>query len=105
MCPDSEANQALTAFSGSERLTQSARTASRVIDGRAVVITIDANELHILNPVGSRVWELADGRSLTQLVDEIVREFEVDPPRAKNDVYRFVHELQSVGALQVDDSQ
>ena len=35
-------------LSGGERLLQNERTASRVIDGKAVVITIDQNELHVL---------------------------------------------------------
>ena len=45
-------------------IRQAERTASRVIDGRAVVIVLDAQTLHTLNAVGTRVWELADGRSL-----------------------------------------
>lgn len=89
-------------FSGSERLTQNRRTASRIIDGKAVVIAIDENELHILNSVGSRVWELSDGRSLSQMVDDIVSEFEVERSRAVSDISRFVRELEQVGALSVE---
>jgi hypothetical protein len=56
---------------------QSERTASRVIDGKAIVITIDQNELHVLNGVGTRVWQLLDGRELGAVVEAIVAEFEV----------------------------
>jgi hypothetical protein len=93
---------AVEGFSGSERLVQSQRTASRIIDGRAVVIAIDENELHILNPVGSRVWELSDGRPLSRLVDDIVSEFEVERDRALVDVCRFVRQLERAGALSVE---
>ncbi|MEY2935669.1 MAG: hypothetical protein RL033_6418 [Pseudomonadota bacterium] len=82
-------------------LRQSDRTACRVIDGKAVVITIDQNQLHVLNAVGTRVWELADGRSFEQLVAGIVREFEVTPERARPDVRGFVEQLLAMGALQL----
>jgi hypothetical protein len=83
------------------RFEQCERTASRVIDGKAVVITIDRNQLHVLNDVGTRVWQLADGRSLEQIVEAVVSEFDVDRPRAEADVRRFIEELLSVGAAQL----
>jgi hypothetical protein len=92
-------------FSGNERLHQNERTASRTIDGQAVVITIDQNELHVFNAVGSRVWELADGRALSQVVDDIVSEFEVERPQAVSDVYQFVGELVRVGAAHIEAPQ
>jgi hypothetical protein len=82
-------------------LRQSERTACRVIDGKAVVITIDQNQLHVLNAVGTRVWELADGRSFEQVVAGIVREFEVEPERARLDVQGFVEQLLAMGALRL----
>lgn len=88
-------------WSGRERLLQSERTACRVIDGKAVVITIDQNELHVLNSVGTRVWELADGRPLTAIVEQIVREFEVEPERAAKDVRAFAEQLLAVGAARL----
>ena len=91
-------------LSGQERLQQCERTASRVIDGKAVVITIDHNQLHVLNPVGTRVWELCDGRPLEAIVDEIVREFAVERERAALDVCAFAAQLLSVGAARITRS-
>lgn len=88
-------------LSGVERLRQCERTASRVIDGKAVVITIDRNELHVLNAVGTRVWELLDGRPLSDIVDEIVGEFAVERARAILDVCTFAEQLLSVGAARI----
>jgi hypothetical protein len=85
---------------GTRRLKQCERTASRVIDGKAVVITIDSNELHVLNGVGTRVWELLDGRPLSAVVEQIVTEFEVEPERAQLDVAQFTQQLLAIGALQ-----
>jgi hypothetical protein len=90
-----------TALHASERLSQNMRTACRIIDGKAVVITIDENQVHVLNAVGTRVWQLADGRSLDAIIDQVVAEFEVERERAARDVCRFAAELVAVGAARV----
>jgi len=86
------------ALSGLEKLQQNERTASRILDGKAIVITIDRNQLHVLNAVGTRVWQLADGRPIDANVDEIVREFDVDPGRARADVFAIAEQILAVGA-------
>jgi len=93
-----ESNAVTSALSGRERLAQNERTASRVLDGKAVVITIDHNQLHVLNAVGTRVWQLADGRSIDAIVEQIVQEFAVDRERAKADVLAFTKQIVAVGA-------
>jgi hypothetical protein len=85
---------------GSQRLVQHERTASRVIDGKAVVISIDANQVHVMNSVGTRVWELCDGRDLDAIIDQIVLEFEVGREQAARDVQAFAEQLVAVGAAQ-----
>lgn len=88
-------------LSGRERITQAERTASRNIDGRAVVISIDHNRVHALNAVGTRVWELCDGRTLDAIVDSVVDEFEVERTRAVHDVQAFAALLVDVGAARL----
>jgi hypothetical protein len=71
-----------------------------VIGGEALVMVVDRKELHRLNDVGSRVFELCDGRtSVDAIVDAIVREFSVDAPTARADVERFISELAATGAI------
>jgi hypothetical protein len=79
------------------------RTAFRVVAGEALVMVIDRRELHRLNEVGARVFELCDGATpLMGIVDAIVREFAIDPETARADVERFVTDLGVAGALQLD---
>lgn len=86
------------------RITQSARTACRVIDGRAVVIVIDRQQLHTLDGVGTFVWNRAERAvAIDELVDEVVLEFDVAREVAQADVLRFAGELVSAGALDVVD--
>ena len=69
-------------------------TASRVIEGEAVILSLDTKILRGLNPVGSRVWELIDGqRSVDDIIGVIVQEFDVSQEAAVRDVGDFVREL------------
>ncbi len=53
-----------------------------------------------LNPVGSRVWELIDGRrSVEEIVEAIAREFDVSREAATRDVTGFVRELLDKGLV------
>jgi hypothetical protein len=79
---------------------RSERTAYRVVGGEALIMVVDRKELHRLNDVGSRVFELCDGKtSVDGIVEAIVREFVVDPPTARTDVEKFITELAATGAI------
>lgn len=80
---------------------RNSRVAARVVKGRALVVVLDKRELHRLNRVGARVWELCDGRNLGAIRDSLVREFEVEPEIAERDLSAFVEQLVSVGALEL----
>lgn len=86
-------------LSVSSQINQSPRTASRVLEGRAVVVVIDEQVLHTLNDVGTYVWSRADGRSLSAIIDELVEEFDVERERATADVVQFVEQLVRLRAL------
>jgi len=87
------------------RVTREPRTASRTIDGKVVVIVIDDRKLHTFNEVGSRLWELADGRTLAEMADAIAREFEVADEVALRDAERFIAELTNLRAIQIEEPQ
>jgi len=78
---------------------QNPRTAFRRMDGKGVLIVIDRQELHALNPVGARVWELAKDRSLPEIAEQIGKEFEVTPEQALADVREFIERLEALGAV------
>jgi hypothetical protein len=77
-------------------------TAWRVIAGEAVILSLDTKVLRGLNAVGSRVWELIDGRrSVDEIVDVIAREFATERATAAADVDAFVKELCDRGLVTV----
>jgi hypothetical protein len=81
-------------------VTRNPATAWRVIEGEAVILSMDTKVLRGLNPVGSRVWELIDGeRSVEAIAEAVAREFEVAPTRAAADVRVFVEDLLAKGLV------
>ena len=81
-------------------VTRNPATAWRVIAGEAVVLSLDSKTLRGLNPVGSRVWELIDGRRSTdEIAAQLVEEFDVELARALQEVDVFVRQLLAKGLL------
>lgn len=76
------------------------KTASRVFGDDAVVITPAENTVRMLNPVGSRIWQLADGnRTVEEIAAVLVQEFEVDDDEAAASTQRFIAELMDLELL------
>lgn len=83
-------------------VTRSDKTAFRIIDGDAVIMTLENNILHALNEVGSRIWELSDGSmTLREIIEAINSEYEVDYEESKADCISFVEELRNKHMLEL----
>jgi hypothetical protein len=81
------------------------QVAARIVDGEAVVVLADAGQVNVLNPVGTRIWELADGtRSVGQIANAIVAEYEVTLQTALQDVTEFLQSLADARALVLQDA-
>jgi len=81
-------------------LAKSPKTAWRIIEGEAVILSMESKVLRGLNPVGSRIWDLIDGqRSLEEITGTIVLEFDVTPADAAQDVRTFIQELLDRGLV------
>ncbi len=81
---------------------QNPRTAGRVIDGLAFVVTPDDNKLHSLNATATYIWQLTEtGRTVAEVAASLANRFDVDPDRARGDVARFCEDLRARGILEV----
>lgn len=73
----------------------------RMIEGEALVLRQEAAEVLGLNPVGSRVLELIDGRStVAELIGRLADEYDVDRGELERDVLDFLVELLRDGVLE-----
>lgn len=62
----------------------------------------EVESIFTVNQVGSCIWELIDGeKSLGEILDMIVSEFDVKPEEAEADLIEFVKQLDKIGAVRV----
>ena len=73
----------------------------REIDREVVAVDLGRSAYVSTNPSGTLLWRrLAGGATKDQLVDELVRSFEIEPEQAAEDVARFLHELDARNLLE-----
>ena len=76
---------------------------SRLLDDEAVLVHPVQGKVRVLNPVGARVWELADGqRTLGAISRVIASEFAADLARVQIEVPAFCEDLAQRGVLTFD---
>jgi hypothetical protein len=74
--------------------TPRAELACRIVEGEVVILDKHNGKIHQLNSTASFVWSKLDGRtSLTAIVSDMVREFDVEFEIARADVARVVADL------------
>ena len=84
-----------------ETVIRRASTAlSRAFEHEVAVILPSASAVRVLNEVGARIWALADGRTLEQILDVLVNEYDVERTQLRVDAEAFLSELQVRGLLE-----
>jgi hypothetical protein len=79
---------------------------TRQIAGETLIVPVtgqvmDLESIYVLNPVGSRIWELLRSPTTADRIAEVVAsEFAVSPQRAADDVVEFLDSLGSRGLIQ-----
>ena len=77
-------------------------TASRIIDGEAVILRPMDNMILNLNETGSRIWELlAESPAIPQIVQSVCEEFEVGQETAAADVMTFLQKMEDKGLVRI----
>lgn len=77
-----------------KKVNRDENVAWRIIGDEAVLLSAEDSSVHSLDAVGTRIWELCDGeKTVSEIVDQVVSEFEVDRETAEKDVVEFIEEL------------
>lgn len=77
-----------------QRIVAGPSLASKEIDGEVVVLNLADGRYYGLNHVAGEVWQLVqEPRSLPELVDLIVAEFDVSPSEAAADLEGLLDDL------------
>ncbi|MBU0567040.1 PqqD family peptide modification chaperone [bacterium] len=86
-------------------LKRGEKTASRIVEGEAIIFTPEDSTIHSLNEVGTRIWELLEEeRSIEDIVKTVCNEYEIEEKEAEQDIVEFIKELHGKKIVDVKDS-
>lgn len=70
----------------------------RIVDDEVVIMDPEGKLLHILNDLGSRIWEISNGQNrVKDIILKICAEYDVQEQRAQVDILEFVEQLVQKG--------
>lgn len=59
-------------------------------------------QMAVLNLLGTEIWKRCDGKTLEELLADLISEFEVEPEILRSDVSDFLSELEGKGFILYD---
>ena len=72
------------------------------VEGEAVILSLADGVYYGLDPVGARVWTLLEEpRTVAELRDAVVAEWDVDAPAAERDLLALLEALAARGLVEV----
>jgi hypothetical protein len=72
------------------------------VDGELVALHIDNGTCYGFNGTATRIWALIEQpRRLSELQEELVREFEVDPDLCRRQLGELLKELEADGLVEL----
>jgi hypothetical protein len=87
-------------FSDETVIQRAPSALSRAFEHELAIILPTASAVRVLNEVGARIWALADGRTLSEILDVLVNEYDVERTQLRVDAEAFLSELQVRGLLE-----
>jgi hypothetical protein len=81
------------------RFRHASDTAWRRVDDQAAIISMDANRIRMLNPVGTFLWERCDGATLDELALSLSERYGLDRDTATRDAAAFLDDLKRRGMI------
>lgn len=73
---------------------------SRQLEGETVVLDLNSQMVHHLNPAASYLWERCDGRtSVSRFIDDFAEYFDIAKDIAERDVLQTITDFQQKGLV------
>jgi hypothetical protein len=86
----------------SDRVEIPSQVMTRTVGEEVVVLNLVTGTYFGLDPVGARIWKLmADGKTLGEICDRILEEYEVTREELERDTLRLADELNGQGLIQI----
>ena len=66
----------------------------RIVEAEAILVNLNEGEIIHLNPAGTAIWNLINGKkTVKEIIEHIYEQFEVDKETAKKDTLDFLTKL------------
>ena len=85
-------------------IVASERAISSALAGEAAIIDFQSGSYYGLDEVGATIWKLiAEPRTVSEICDAVVAEYEVDPEVCERDVLALLGKLAASGLIETGD--
>ena len=87
----------------SDRVKTPPEVMTRTVGEEVVILDLATGTYFGLDPVGARMWELmADGKTLGEVCDRMLDEYEVSREALEGDVLHLTEELTTQGLIGIE---
>ncbi len=84
------------------KVKRSDKAICRMIDNEVVILLPETGVLHALGGCGNRIWDLIEKEiSVSEIVNSICDEYEVEPETARVDIIEFVKKLEALKLAEI----
>ena len=91
----------MTNFNAEDRFKRNRNLIGATIDDELVMMSVEHGQYYGLGGVGPRVWELIEQpRTLEQLVEQVLEEFEVEREVCEKDMVEFLEQMEKLGLVE-----
>lgn len=74
----------------------------RELGGETILMAEDGNDVHVLDDIGSFIWQSIDGkRSIQAILNTILDEYDVSAEIAQKDLLNFLEELKNKNIITI----
>jgi hypothetical protein len=91
-------------LSGHSTVVAVKQQVSSELDDEAVILHLKAGVYYGLDSVGARIWALIqEPKTVEQIKDTILREYDVEPDQCERDVLALLDELAAEDLIEIKD--
>ena len=72
------------------------------LSGEAAILNLKTSTYFGLNTVGASIWKLVrEPKTVSQIRDAIIQEYDVEPDRCEHDILQLLQELSRHGLIEI----
>ena len=72
------------------------------LSGEAAILNLKTSTYFGLNTVGASIWKLIqEPKTVSQIRDAIIQEYDVEPDRCEHDILELLQELSKHGLIEI----